>query len=327
MPPKKNRPNRQRPEPQDQGGNDEFSTDGPQNRQGGQGGKFWDQLSRYMRLSNKLFPQDPMAYLNRNDAQESQEDAMEDYYDSFSPPAGVPGSGTYIGDQSGISGMAGMGAVQAPQSPYAAPGAVEQLAPTSGGSEMGWPATGPPATGAGAGDLALANAGHVVPQGQPQTGAQPHVPVSGSKEAMNPVEVALNAYNAGFRGDALRNAVAIAFPESGLRPGALNDRGELSHGLWQINMDPAYGASRRKAFGIQDNAQLYDPATNAAAAFNVSGGGKNFNPWTTYTSGKYKPFLDDADAAIAQMVKQLETPEPTTPAPTEPKPEEDEEEE
>lgn len=59
---------------------------------------------------------------------------------------------------------------------------------------------------------------------------------------------------------------------------------EDSRGLWQINVDahPQYAAWN-----------LYDPATNARAAFAVSSGGKNFTPWSTYTSGSYLSHAGD----------------------------------
>lgn len=53
---------------------------------------------------------------------------------------------------------------------------------------------------------------------------------------------------------------------------------ERSFGLWQINTDahPQY-----------DEAKLLDPVYNARAALQVSSGGTNWKPWSTYTSGAY----------------------------------------
>ena len=55
---------------------------------------------------------------------------------------------------------------------------------------------------------------------------------------------------------------------------------------------PGYmlGTDRRQKFGIQSNQELYNPLANAKAAkmiFDTFG----FEPWATYTSGKYKDFL------------------------------------
>lgn len=62
---------------------------------------------------------------------------------------------------------------------------------------------------------------------------------------------------------------AIAKYESGGRSGAFRDRpdtGDLSYGLWQINMLGSLGPNRLKQFGISSNEQLFDPVTNAQAA-------------------------------------------------------------
>ncbi len=109
---------------------------------------------------------------------------------------------------------------------------------------------------------------------------------------MNAQQITDVAAGAGFSGSALPVAVAIALAESGGNPGAHNPIGaDDSYGLWQINMRGTLGPARRAAFGLTSNDQLYDPATNARAAFAISGGGSNFNPWTTFTSGAYRRYL------------------------------------
>lgn len=111
------------------------------------------------------------------------------------------------------------------------------------------------------------------------------------------------AYKAGFRGDALRNIVAIAGPESGYNTEAYNPVGaDDSYGLTQINMEGNLGPARREEFGLSSNEELHDPYTNMTAAYGVSGGGENFSPWTTYVDGKHEGYLDDADAAIARWL-------------------------
>ena len=80
---------------------------------------------------------------------------------------------------------------------------------------------------------------------------------------------------AGFKGEALKTAWAIAKRESGGRPEAYNpDRstGDDSYGLFQINMLGDLGPSRRKQFGLQRNEDLLDPVVNAKAAFRMSNG-------------------------------------------------------
>jgi lysozyme-like protein len=79
-------------------------------------------------------------------------------------------------------------------------------------------------------------------------------------------------------------AAAIAEAESGGNPNARNPSGAT--GLWQIlgAVNPA------------DQNKLTDPQVNAREAVlkwqTAPGGGKNFTPWTTFTSGAYKRFLN-----------------------------------
>lgn len=90
-------------------------------------------------------------------------------------------------------------------------------------------------------------------------------------------------------------AAAIAMAESGGNPSSLNNNastGDLSYGLWQINMIGSLGPSREQQFGISSYSQLLDPLTNAKAAVKVSNGGTNFLPWSTYKNGAYQRFLN-----------------------------------
>ncbi len=99
------------------------------------------------------------------------------------------------------------------------------------------------------------------------------------------------ASGAGFAGDDLNIAVAVALAESGGNPRAYNGVGrDNSYGLWQINMIGSLGPARRKQFGLSSNDQLYDPATNARAAYAIKKG-SGWSAWTTYTSGKYKQHM------------------------------------
>jgi hypothetical protein len=88
------------------------------------------------------------------------------------------------------------------------------------------------------------------------------------------------AASVGFPDPALAAAVAMA--ESGGNTNAYGDAqygGSL--GLWQINLPshPAYQSNP---------SALYDPTTNAKAAFATSSRGTNFQPWTTFRDGAYK---------------------------------------
>lgn len=87
---------------------------------------------------------------------------------------------------------------------------------------------------------------------------------------------------AGFKGNALRTAWAIAMRESGGNPQAFNGNrstGDQSYGLFQINMLGNMGPGRRAEYGLQNNNQLFDPATNAKVAYRMSKGGTDFGAW------------------------------------------------
>jgi Lysozyme like domain len=101
------------------------------------------------------------------------------------------------------------------------------------------------------------------------------------------------AYANGFL-TGLDTAIAVAMAESSGQVGAThtNADGSIDRGLWQINSVHAeYDASRL----------LSDPGYNAQAAYAISGGGTNWNPWTTYRSGAYRQFLHDANAVAEQI--------------------------
>jgi len=115
----------------------------------------------------------------------------------------------------------------------------------------------------------------------------------------SPKDVAQFAYNAGFRGQALVIATAIAMAESGGRAAAMGDTGietgtwGPSVGLWQIRSVKAQTGKG----GARDQQINVDPGQNAQHAFAISGGGKNFGPWSTYGNGAYSKFLNVAQQA------------------------------
>ena len=105
------------------------------------------------------------------------------------------------------------------------------------------------------------------------------------------------AVEGGFTPEQAKIMAAIALAESSGKVRALNDdteTGDLSYGLWQINMIdyPTYklGEERRKQMKLKDNDELYDPAVNVRAAkmiFDQQG----YDAWSVYKSGAYKKFL------------------------------------
>jgi len=119
---------------------------------------------------------------------------------------------------------------------------------------------------------------------------------------LSPERIARYAHDAGFRGQDLTIAVAVALAESGGDPRAHNATPpDNSYGLWQVNMLGAMGPERRREFGLDSNAELFDPAENAKAANRISGDGRSWTPWSTYTSGAYKRHLDAARRGVEAM--------------------------
>lgn len=92
-------------------------------------------------------------------------------------------------------------------------------------------------------------------------------------------QVAGYAAAAGFRGDGLTRAVAVAWAESSGRTDARNVNSDSSHsvdrGLWQIN---SYWHRE-----VSD-AAADDPARAAAAAFRISNHGRDWGQWATWPS-------------------------------------------
>lgn len=101
--------------------------------------------------------------------------------------------------------------------------------------------------------------------------------------ALSPAQIAQYAQAAGFRGNALTVAVAVAMAESGGNPTVVNSIGAV--GLWQIlvSAHPQYSTT-----------WLQNPANNAQAAYAISSGGTNWKPWQTYTNGAYLRYMSTA---------------------------------
>lgn len=95
-------------------------------------------------------------------------------------------------------------------------------------------------------------------------------------------------------------AVAVAMAESGGNLKAHNPKPpDDSYGLWQINLYGALRAVRMAAWGLTNEAQLYDPYKNAEVAHKLyDASGKSFKPWSTYTSGAYLKHMAEAERAV-----------------------------
>jgi len=83
-------------------------------------------------------------------------------------------------------------------------------------------------------------------------------------------------------------AYAVACVESSKRPCVAGDNG-ASIGLWQINV-PSHPEC--------DPNQLTDPSYNAQSAAQISSGGKNWKPWSTWKNGAYEQYIPEAESAL-----------------------------
>jgi hypothetical protein len=96
------------------------------------------------------------------------------------------------------------------------------------------------------------------------------------------------AVQAGFPDAGATVISAIAIAESDGDPEAVGDRHlGVSCGLTQVNLrwHPEWNK-----LGVD----ICEPLTNLRAAFQISNGGTDFKPWSTYSSGAYKKFMPTA---------------------------------
>lgn len=125
-----------------------------------------------------------------------------------------------------------------------------------------------------------------------------------SATILTPAQIAYYAQTAGFNGNDLSIAVAIALAESGGNPNVYNPEtaagtpaGQGSYGLWQIYLKehPEFAA---------DN--LYDPQTNANDTYEIyTKDGGSFREWATYTEGTYQAYMGVAAPATPGAVPGL----------------------
>jgi peptidoglycan hydrolase-like protein with peptidoglycan-binding domain len=116
-------------------------------------------------------------------------------------------------------------------------------------------------------------------------------------------QVASQCHEAGFAGEALLTAVAIAKGESGFESGAVGDTTLVdttwgpSIGLFQIrSLHAEHGTG-----SARDELANHDPRHNVEAAWLISRRGTDFTPWSVFTSGMYRRHLDAVRAACAAV--------------------------
>ena len=123
---------------------------------------------------------------------------------------------------------------------------------------------------------------------------------------LKPQEIASLLQQQGIAKEKIPVMVAIAGAESNRNPKAFNPIGEdKSYGLFQVNMKGGLGPARMKQFGLKDEKELFDPATNVRAAKAILDS-QGLGAWSVYKSGKYKEFLPQAQAAVQQLGQQTE---------------------
>jgi hypothetical protein len=120
--------------------------------------------------------------------------------------------------------------------------------------------------------------------------------------ALTMAQVYAYARQAGFAPDTAIIATAIAMAESGDNPKARGDIGlETSYWGPSVGLEQIRTVKAQTGKGTdRDIARVgNDPLQNMIAAYDISNHGKDFTPWTTYTSGKYRSFLGQAKTAAS----------------------------
>lgn len=112
-------------------------------------------------------------------------------------------------------------------------------------------------------------------------------------------QIAVLAYRAGFRGQDIAIAVAVAFAESSGRTDAVNHNtnGSTDSGLMQIN-----------SVHTELTGNRFDPQTNMNMAYAIKTRRGSWKDWSTFNSGRYAVFMPAATIAA----RKLDTSTPTT---------------
>jgi len=119
---------------------------------------------------------------------------------------------------------------------------------------------------------------------------------AGTSTGLSPVQLKAVLARQGFSGENLHIAWALAMRESNGQPGAIghvNPNGTRDHGLFQVN-DIHLGRSL-------DPAVMYDPDSNAAAAFKMSSHGTDFSAWGIGTKGWAGHLMRTLPTTYAQL--------------------------
>ena len=121
------------------------------------------------------------------------------------------------------------------------------------------------------------------------------VPPEYKGQTLTPKQIAVWATQAGFTGNDVTTAVAVALAESGGRIDATNTNtnGSTDYGVWQINSIHADEFAKHPQWWSVENADMAHDIFVAA--------GNSWKPWTTYTSGAYNMYLAQASSAASSV--------------------------
>lgn len=117
------------------------------------------------------------------------------------------------------------------------------------------------------------------------------VPAEFKGQTLTAPQIAQWAIQAGFSGQDLVTAVAVALAESNGRIDATNtnSNGSTDYGVWQINSVHSDEFAKYPQWWSVENADMAHDIYAAA--------GNQWTPWSTFTSGKYTSFLLQATSA------------------------------
>jgi hypothetical protein len=117
------------------------------------------------------------------------------------------------------------------------------------------------------------------------------VPAEFKGQTLTPAQIAQWAVQAGFSGQDLTTAVAVALAESSGRIDATNTNidGSIDYGVWQINSGHADEFAKHPQWWSVENADMAHDVWAAA--------GNKWTPWVTFNNGRYTSFLLQATAA------------------------------
>jgi len=113
---------------------------------------------------------------------------------------------------------------------------------------------------------------------------------------LSPSQIYTLLLQGGFTPDDARMMTAIAQAESAANPGAVGDVG-LQTATWGPSVGLFQIRTLKSETGTGSDRDIQrlmnNPAEQVKAARNISNGGRNLRPWSTYTNGAYRKFLDE----------------------------------